>query len=208
MKNIFKKLFVICAVIAFTSVTISQLNPQPVAAGPGGFVPWYDGIENVVSGNIGSLSDLEGSFGSAIANIAYDIFLLTGYLAVCFVVYGGFIYIISKGEPGKIASSKKIITNALIGFVIAGGGSITISTIKSLAEKGPGGIGEVTGWLTGAASAAAILMIVLGGISYITSSGDPGKTQRGKSMIIAAIVGLLIVNFARIIIGFVGGLFM
>lgn len=39
--------------------------------------------------------------------------------AVIFVVYGGVLFVISQGEPGKIVSARKTIVNALIGLVIA-----------------------------------------------------------------------------------------
>lgn len=195
--------------IVATSAIINLLNPHSAIAGPGGFVGIFEGMEGVTNaGTSVSEGDLKKSFGTPLANIAYDMLLMTAYLAVLFVVYGGFKYILSKGEPGKIASSKKIITNALIGFVIAGGGSITVGTLRSLGEAGAGSPGVITGWLTGAAAAAAALFIVVGGLTYITSKGDPGKTQRAKSMIIAALVGLFIVFAARLIVGFIGGAFI
>lgn len=39
--------------------------------------------------------------------------------AVVFVVYGGVLFVLSQGEPGKIVSARKTIVNALVGLVIA-----------------------------------------------------------------------------------------
>lgn len=39
--------------------------------------------------------------------------------AVIFVVYGGVLFVLSQGEPGKIVSARKTIVNALVGLVIA-----------------------------------------------------------------------------------------
>jgi len=49
----------------------------------------------------------------------------------------------------------------------------------------------------------AAAFIVYGGILYITSSGDPQKTQRAKQTILYSIIGLAIVALAEIITAFV-----
>jgi len=44
---------------------------------------------------------------------------LSGTVAVVFVLYGGFKYITSQGEPEKTKTSRQTITNSLIGLVIS-----------------------------------------------------------------------------------------
>ncbi len=43
------------------------------------------------------------------------------------------------------------------------------------------------------AGAVAVLFIILGGIKYSTSQGNPNDTQKAKETIIYALVGLVIV---------------
>ena len=50
---------------------------------------------------------------------------------------------------------------------------------------------------------AAIIIIMVGGFSYVMSSGDSSKINKAKDMIIFALVGLVIIVFARTIIVFV-----
>lgn len=50
---------------------------------------------------------------------------------------------------------------------------------------------------------AAVIMIIVGGIRYVTSSGDPNNTTGAKNTILFAIVGLLIALLAQAIIVFV-----
>lgn len=66
---------------------------------------------------------------SIILNISYDLSLMVGYAALIFVVWGGFKYIMSTGEPQKVTEAKKMITNALIGLVIGVLATIIINTI-------------------------------------------------------------------------------
>ncbi len=40
------------------------------------------------------------------------------FAAVGFVIYGGFMYMTSQGEPDKAASARKTIVNAVVGLVI------------------------------------------------------------------------------------------
>ena len=49
----------------------------------------------------------------------------------------------------------------------------------------------------------AVLMIIVGGLKYITSGGDSGNVSTAKNTIIYAIVGLVIVALAQIIVRFV-----
>ena len=49
----------------------------------------------------------------------------------------------------------------------------------------------------------AVIMIIIGGIKYITSGGSSDKTTSAKDTILYAIVGLVIVALAQIIVTFV-----
>ncbi len=49
----------------------------------------------------------------------------------------------------------------------------------------------------------AVIMIIVGGLRYITSGGDSGNVSTAKNTIIYAIVGLVIVALAQLIVRFV-----
>ncbi len=51
----------------------------------------------------------------------------------------------------------------------------------------------------------AVIMIIVGGLKYITSGGDSGNVSSAKNTIIYAIVGLIIVALAQFIVRFVLG---
>ena len=55
------------------------------------------------------------------------------------------------------------------------------------------------------AGSIAIIMIIVGGLRYILSSGDPNSTGAARNTIIYALVGLVIVVAARTIVLFVIG---
>ncbi len=64
------------------------------------------------------------------------------------------------------------------------------------------GINSIGNILITIAAIVATFFLVLGGIKYITSDGDPGKAQSAKQTVTYAIVGLAVAIMARAIIGF------
>ncbi|MBP8979429.1 hypothetical protein KBG23_03050 [Candidatus Dojkabacteria bacterium] len=53
------------------------------------------------------------------------------------------------------------------------------------------------------AGLVAVVMIVYGGYTWITSTGDPEKVTQGRNILVAAVIGMMIVFLARMIIGLV-----
>jgi len=49
----------------------------------------------------------------------------------------------------------------------------------------------------------AVIMIIVGGLKYITSGGDSGNVTGAKNTILYAVVGLIIVALAQVIVKFV-----
>lgn len=66
-------------------------------------------------------------------------------------------------------------------------------------------IDDIFTLVIGIFAAVALLMIVIGGINYILSGGDPSKAGRAKNTIIYALVGLVIAMSAYAIVAFVIG---
>lgn len=50
---------------------------------------------------------------------------------------------------------------------------------------------------------ASVIMIIIGGIQYVISAGDPTNVQNAKNTILYAIIGLVVALLARTIILFV-----
>jgi len=49
---------------------------------------------------------------------------------------------------------------------------------------------------------AAVIMLIIGGLKYITSSGDPNSISSAKNTILYAIIGLIVAAFAQGIVRF------
>lgn len=55
-------------------------------------------------------------------------------------------------------------------------------------------------WFVGV---VCVIMIIVGGIKYATSSGDSGKVTSAKNTILYAVIGLIVAIFAYAIVNFV-----
>ena len=57
--------------------------------------------------------------GGVVAAVMRMVYLILGIVAVIFLIYGGFLYIYSAGDPGKVKSAKDTIMYGIIGLVVA-----------------------------------------------------------------------------------------
>ena len=141
---------------------------------------------------------------------------IVAILAIVFIVIGGLMYIFSTGEEKKIETAKKIITGAIIGFVI-------VLIAPTLLQE----IGKVLEWksatttepslykiasnvlktLLSISGIIAIIFLVVGGATYITAYGDEKRVESGKKIITYAVIGIALILGALVIVKQVSLLF-
>ena len=105
-----------------------------------GFVPWYDGltdssckIESPAGSDVQGGTDAIAEFvWRIIANVLIDLFMVVGYLAVIIIMYGGYLYIMSNGDPGKAAKGMKTIKSAAIGIILSVLANVIIRTLLNI----------------------------------------------------------------------------
>jgi len=64
-------------------------------------------------------------------------------------------------------------------------------------------IGTIINTILFILGAVAVLMVIIGGIQYTTSAGDPALAKKGRETVIYAIIGLVIAFLAYAIINWV-----
>lgn len=82
--------------------------------------------------------------------------------------------------------------------------------IQNGANTSVGGSGDVGGAIIGILNGVigllavvCVIVIVTGGVQYMTSSGDAGKVKKAKDTILYAIIGLVVCALAATIVNFV-----
>jgi len=85
------------------------------------FPTWYRGLDCDADGNIniGQGTDPSKSIFTIALNIIDIALRIAGILAVGFVIWGGFQYVLARGEPEKAKQALDTILKAVIGVVIA-----------------------------------------------------------------------------------------
>ncbi len=59
---------------------------------------------------------------------------------------------------------------------------------------------NATNWILGFVGMIAVLMIIWGGVTYLTSAGDEDKAKTGKKTLSYAIIGLVVAGIAYAIV--------
>ena len=59
---------------------------------------------------------------------------------------------------------------------------------------------QIFSWVVGAIS---VIILIFGGLKYITSGGDAGKITSAKNTILYALIGIVIVALSQVIVNFV-----
>ncbi len=198
-----------------------------------GLKAWYSGLQYNNNGTCQLLNvtdnktiaynqiSITNFIWTAVANVSSDIAVIAAYCALGFVIFGGYRYLCSQGDTGKVAAGKKTLSSAFIGLAITMSANVIFNTIRIVLKGSTtssvsvdGGVTLVqtdTGllvtsiiqWIMGVAGVVCAVFVVYGGISYTTSAGDPGKLARAKNAITYAIIGLIIVALAETITAFV-----
>ena len=57
--------------------------------------------------------------------------------------------------------------------------------------------------IIGVLATVCVVVIVIGGVQYMTSSGDAGKVKKAKDTILYAVIGLVVCALAATIVNFV-----
>ena len=219
MKAFLKKFLVFLGIIAAVSATTNFTTSTPVSARSYGscdvflgMVPWDCNVPTI---------DSQGNLITAIAtiasNILTDLSVIASYLVIFYVMYGGFLYIMSSGDPGKAANGKKTLIHAFIGLAIvisaytifssiriAVAGNITLEdcALSSCADQG-NLVTNLIGWISGIIGTVSAIFVLVGAWGYITSAGDPGKLQKAKQTILYSVIGLIIFALSQVLTAFV-----
>ena len=218
MKSFLKKIIVLVAVILSVSFATSLTSPTPTYARDMGscddilgLTSWDCGINPTPNGT----DAIKSNVVLIANNVLVDLSVIAAYLVLGYVIYGGYLYMFSSGDPSKVASGKKTLTHAFIGLAIVLLANIILNTIRAVlignnSFANPSGdpttmITTMISWVIGIAGVVSVIFIIVGGIGYTTSAGDPSKLQKAKQTILYALIGLAIVALVEIITAFVSG---
>lgn len=184
-----------------------------------GLHAWYDGLLEsttpdangeckIISpeklGNGDKEAGMRKFVWTAIMNVISMIFSIVGYLAIGFVMWGGFQYILAQGDVAKTMKGKRTVTNAILGLVLVMTASIISGMVGGIISgarnSGDKFFLEIFNSVFLWSGIVAGIMIVWGGIQYSVSAGDAPKLTKAKNTILYSAIGLAIVILAATIV--------
>lgn len=99
------------------------------------------------------------------------------------------------------------ISLATLALLPAGAFAAEIPVVTPVTPGGDlsisGVIGTIITWVLGLAGGVAVLFLILGGLQYITSSGNKDKAETAKQTILYAVIGLIVIALSFVIVAFV-----
>jgi hypothetical protein len=125
-------------------------------------------------------------------------------VSLIFIVVGAVLYITSSGDENRITMARKAITAALVGLAIGIAAPTFLNEIYIIleAKQVPSQVGTATplatialntlNFLLSIVGVIALIMLVSGGIMYLTAAGSEDQIDKGKKLVKAAIIGIAI----------------
>jgi len=109
------------------------ITPEPVSAACGervlGFPYWYRGIVDADCNIVSPAGDLPGFITTIALNLIEIALFVVGYIAVFFILYGGFLFMTGGSNPAQVEKARKSILNAVIGLTISIGSIAIVNLI-------------------------------------------------------------------------------
>lgn len=95
--------------------------------------PWYAGWTQYINGRCEvrtpSGDEIPKFVWGIVLNILYDISMMVGYITIIMIAWGGYLYMFSRGEPGRAEKGKKTLISAIVGLMIAMLAGVIMNTL-------------------------------------------------------------------------------
>lgn len=141
-------------------------------------------------------------------------------LSLVFIVIGAVLYITSAGDEGRMKTAKGAITASMIGLAIGiaapsflkeigsvlGWGAVSSSAVAGAATLSQIAT-NVLNFLLSIVGVLAIIMLVVGGIMYLTAAGDEDRIDTGKKIVKYSVIGILVALASLVIVSQVATFF-
>ena len=136
-------------------------------------------------------------------------------LSLVFIVIGAVLYITSGGNQGRVTMAKTAITAALIGLaigilaptflkeiatVLGWNATAPLPSEVSSARSAADILLSVLNFLLGIVGILSIIMLVVGGVMFLTAAGSQDRITTGKKIVTYALLGVVVALASLVIV--------
>lgn len=136
-------------------------------------------------------------------------------LSLVFIVIGAVLYITSGGNQGRVTMAKTAITAALIGLaigilaptflkeiatVLGWNSTAALPSEVSSARSAADILLSVLNFLLGIVGTLSIIMLVVGGVMFLTAAGSQDRITTGKKIVTYALLGVVVALASLVIV--------
>lgn len=89
-----------------------------------------DGVKGIGKGGV----PIEKFVWTVVGNISDGIFRIVGVIAMGYIIWAGYQYMIAFGDSGKMGKAKTTLNNAIIGLILAVGASVIVNIIMGMTK--------------------------------------------------------------------------
>lgn len=134
-------------------------------------------------------------------------------LCVLFIIYGGTLITFSLGDDSRFQKGKNSVLYAMLGFGLAVASQSVLVFVGSVASFSASftvagnpivtAIANVSNLLLMTFNTIFVLAIIVAGFQMVMARGASDKFEEARRTVIFAVVGALVVNFAKILTLFI-----
>lgn len=141
-------------------------------------------------------------------------------LSILFIAIGAFFYITSAGNDNRMSLAKGAITASMVGLALGLAAPSFLKQIGDILGWGPVAAGPAAGakslvdivksvleFLLSITGIIAIIMMIIGGLMYLTAAGDEDRAETGKKIVTYSIIGIAVASAALVIVTQISGFF-
>ncbi len=133
-------------------------------------------------------------------------------LSIIMIIVGAVMYILSAGNESRVSQAKVAITASVVGLALAIAapaflkeigellGWIEVTQVVEEAQTFTEIASKVLSFLLSIVGIIAIIMLVIGGLMYLTAGGDEGKAETGKKIVTYATIAIAIALAALVMV--------
>ena len=142
-----------------------------------------------------------------VTNILVTLRTIIVVLSIIFIVLGGIFYITSAGNEKRMTVAKGAITASMIGLAVGIAAPSFLKEIYTIMGGNNSGVdvtalsGSLTltqialnflNFLLAIVGVLTLIMLIVGGIMYLTSAGDDDRISTAKKIVTYSIIGIFI----------------